>query len=142
MTDNDIKLEFVREVLKKRGEKIMADMQEGIRFNQYEGTGHMADTLKFFVDRAKNSDGALHIEAVDYLRFQDIKASHNKKGAKKTGRRRRNIEDNQFTGQRKGFYTKSIYQHLTPIIWDLSFGLTKEVIDDIRERFSEYVVKK
>ena len=50
---NDIKLAFVKEVLYKHGKKIVADMREGIRFNQYQGTGHMEGTLNYFVDRAK-----------------------------------------------------------------------------------------
>ena len=140
MGENDIKLAFVRDVLYKHGKKIVADIREGIRFNQYQGTGHMEGTLNYFVDRAKNSDGTLHIETVPYLRYQDIMASHkNRKAAieKKRERKQHNsIRDNQFTGERKGFYTKSIYQHITPIIWDLSYGFTQEVIDNFRKTFA------
>ena len=100
----------------------------------------MGKTLSVFVDRSNNSDGALHIKTVDYLRFQDMLASHS--GRKRKGITRFNRYRTLSKKERKGFYTKSIYGYLNPIIWDLSFGLTKEVIDDIRERFSEYVVKK
>jgi hypothetical protein len=115
-------------------------MQESIRYNQYQGTGTMEKSAGFSVDRSNNSDGALHIKAIDYLRLQDILASH-KSRQKKKNRRRNSIKNNQFTGERKGFYTKTIYQNLNPIIWDLSFGFTQEVIQDIRKRFSEYIIK-
>jgi len=135
MDDNQVKFAFVKEVLEKHGKKIVAAIGEGIRFNQYQGTGYMETSAGFTVDQSNNSDGALHITAPDYLRFQDILASHkNRKragGAPVANRRERS---------RKGFYTKSIYRQLSPIIWDLSFGFTEEVKQDIRERFKEYVV--
>ena len=135
MTDNDIKLAFVQETLNKRGKQIIERMQEGIRYNQYDGTGHMEETASFTVDRSNSSDGALHIKTVDYLRFQDILASHKYKKVKNA----QNIKNNQFTGNRRGFYTKKIYEQLNPIIWDLSFGFTKEVIENIRINFKDYI---
>jgi hypothetical protein len=152
MDDNSVKFKFVQETLEKHGKKIIAAMQEGIRYNQYQGTGHMEKTADFSVDRSNNSDGALHIKAVDYLRLQDILASHKgrykktsmrlwQEGKKPITKRRRNIQGNQFAPNRKGFYSKAVYREISPILWDLSYGFTQEVIQDIRARFSEYIVK-
>jgi len=145
MDDNQVKFAFVKEVLEKHGKKIVAAIGEGIRFNQYQGTGYMETSAGFTVDQSNNSDGALHITAPDYLRFQDILASHKKARRHETsttlsfrGAKARKHESTK--GGRKGFYTKSIYRQLSPIIWDLSFGFTEEVKQDIRERFKEYVV--
>jgi len=135
--EDQIKLAFIKEVLEKHGEKIVADIQEGIRYNQYSGTGYMEKSVGMSVDRSRNSEGTLKIEGQLYMRFQDITASHKNRRDKKEKRKRRKIKDNQFSGSRKGFYTKSIYKNLSPIIWELSYGLTEEVRENIRQTFNQ-----
>jgi len=139
-SDNEIKLAFIDVVLNRHGRKMKDAMQKGIRENQYNGTGRMENTVEYFVDRSNNSDGTLHFKTVGYLRMQDIYASHKNRKEKADGRKRgKNIKDNQFTG-RKGFYTKSIYQHITPILWALSYGFTKEIIENFRKHWEGYKI--
>jgi hypothetical protein len=140
MNDDRIKFAFMEAFLEKHGENIVKDIQEGIRYNQYNGTGYMERNTTFSVDRSRNSEGTLHIEGPVYERFQDILASHKHKQEKK--KNRKTLRDNQYTpGSRKGFYTKSIYKHITPIIWDLAYGLTAEVRQNIKETFEGCVVE-
>lgn len=128
---NDIKLEFIRQTLEKRGKDIQKTMQEGIHYNQYLGEGRMEDSIKMQTQQ-QSAEGTLSITTVGYLRMQDILATRKDSASAL----RKKTSKNPHTKNRKGFYTKTIYGYLTPIIRDLSFGLTQEVIDDIRNTFN------
>ena len=140
MADNQIKWKFVDIVLREHGSRMVKDIKEGIRHNQYQGTGRMESMIDYSVDRSNDSDGTLHIATLGYLRILDIRATH-RKSLKKLAeiKRQRKIKENQFV-QRKGFYAKSVYQHITPIVWDLSYGFTEDVIENIRKIFEGRVV--
>jgi len=137
MVEDKIKFEFIRRTLEQSAETIRKNIKEGIRYNQYEGDGTMDESVKTEVSKPDYAEGVLDIHIIGYGRIQDIWATRKQKqlnddsGTKK--KRRTSIRDNQYTGERKGFYTKSIYKELDTLIGRLSFGFTEEVIEGIKK---------
>lgn len=137
--DKQIKQLFITRVLEKYGARMENSIREGIVANRYHGEGDMAGSLDHIVQgNDEFLSGMMSIAMVMHGRFQDINATHKHK------LRTENPDSNRKRYnppvKREGFYTRNVYGHLNGIIYSILYGLTDEVIADIKNELE--LVKK
>jgi hypothetical protein len=134
--DSAIKQVFISRILEKYGARMENSIREGIVANRYHGEGEMAQSIDHIVQgNDELLSGILGIAMVMHGRWQDINASHKYKLRTEnpdTNRKRYNPPV-----KREGFYTRNVYGHLNGIIYSILYGLTDEVIADIKHELEQ-----
>lgn len=129
--NSSVKQLFITRVLEKYGARMENSIREGIVANRYQGEGDMAGSIDHLVQgNDELLSGILGIAMVMHGRYQDIMASHKYK--LKTENPDSNRKRYNPPVKREGFYTRNVYGHLNGIIYSILYGLTDEVIADIK----------
>lgn len=132
----DIKLAFVKQALDEYNKRVVAEMGKSIEKLDAKITGELKQSLNGrTVDANSSSDGQANLYFNEYGRMVDMGAG---RSVKRTGKlsAREKRQANKLRKPKK-FYSPVAYGLLNPLISQLQYGLTDEVIASIKKQFED-----
>jgi hypothetical protein len=132
--DKSIQLAFVRQALDQYNRRVSEELAKSIDRLDAKVTGERRLSILTRTKEANASfEGQSHVLFHEYGRMVDMDAGRNvsRKG-KKTAREKRELNKMR---RPKKFYSPTAYGLLNPLINELQYGLTEEVIANIQQQF-------
>ena len=128
-----VRKEFVRQILQEEGKDLHDNQSKAIAKLLHFHSNRLMDTRPFHVESQDAMDGQFMTQIPAYGRFLDIKPKNRviKEQTKYTHWRERR--------RSKSFpiYNRFVFGHYYTIAYRLMYGLTDEVVENIKKQFEQ-----
>ena len=119
---SSVRQRFIRDVLEDEGRRLIRNQSVAIMQKLKSRTGHLVSARSVSVSGGDSSDGVLTFRHTAYERFLDMKSVQY--GSAKVRRNRR-------------IHNRFVFGHYHSIAKRLAYGLTEDVVTQIRENFNK-----